>query len=71
MSETEAETEVVVPLFLPYTYVVGRLLVIVPTLLLIIFICGGFAGWGPGHDLINLTHYALHWIDSVTELHWT
>ena len=55
---------------LPYTYLAARLVIVVPTLLIIAFICGGFAGWGPGHELVNVSHKVLQWVDSVTELHW-
>ena len=69
MSERTAErVTAVTPLF-PYTYVAARLILVVSTLLLIAFICLGFAGWGPGHELVNSTHRALGWVDSVTELH--
>jgi ABC-type microcin C transport system permease subunit YejB len=67
---TSSDTAEAVPQTLPYTYIVARLALVIPTLLLIIFIVGGFAGWGPVHNLIDLTHRALHWVDSVTELHW-
>jgi hypothetical protein len=49
--------------FLPYTYIVGRLLVVVPMLLIIVFVGAGFAGWGPGHRLHGAAAVpAAHWV---------
>lgn len=56
--------------FLPYTYIVGRLLIVVPTLLIIIFVCAGFAGWGPGHRLHGAAAVpAAHWVTGKQPAH--
>jgi hypothetical protein len=70
MSETAASAEATAParLPIPYTFLAGRAAIAVITFLLIVFICAGFAGWGPGHNLVSLTHKAFHWIDSWSGL---
>jgi ABC-type microcin C transport system permease subunit YejB len=48
---------------LPRTYVAGRLLIVVPTLLIVVLICAGFAGWGPGGPLrAAATEPAIQWV---------
>jgi hypothetical protein len=65
MSEAKASTEAMDParLAIPYTFLAGRLAISVSTVLLILFIVSGFAGWGPGHNLVVLTHKAFNWIN--------
>lgn len=70
MSETAPSPEVTdeARLVLPYTFLAGRLVISLITVLLILFIVAGFAGWGPGHNLVSFTHKAFHWIDSWSGL---
>jgi hypothetical protein len=48
----------------PYTHLAGRAVIAGLTTLLIVLICTGFAGSGPGQELASLTHKSFAWIDS-------
>ncbi len=72
MSETAPSAEALADparLVVPYTFLAGRLVISLITVLLVLFVAAGFAGWGPGHHLVSLTHTAFHWINSWSGLH--
>jgi hypothetical protein len=71
MSETAPSPEVAADparLVVPHTFLVGRLAVSVIVILLVLVIAAGFAGLGPGHNLLSVTHKTFNWIDSWSGL---